>query len=487
MFRPRHGTVGRAYVALVLATLAALLVSACGVTRGEDTQGLHRLRMMVPNSPGGGYDLTARTAVKIMEDNDLTGRVEVFNVIGAGGTVAMARLMNEKGNGDLMMMMGLGVVGATYTNGSSARASDATALAKMVEEQEGILVPADSPFKTVQDLVAAWKADPAKVTIGGGSSPGGPDHLFPMETARAAGVDPSEVNYVSYDGGGDLLTAMLGKKIAAGTTGLGEFVDQIEAGQVRVLAVSGDERVEGVDAPTLTEAGIDLTFTNWRGILAPPGISEDAKTAMVKVLEELHGTDGWKEALVKNGWTDAFHDRCRVRAVPEGPGPAGLLDPDRTGADVSAPESPNAATGGDAKDVEPQQELRSTARSTSCARCWSLVGAFLIYDALSLAGGFAKVDPVGPKFFPLVIGVRFAGDGRHLGVAIARGSVGEADAGRGHRPRRAQRLAHGRPAGCDVRRHHRAGGTARLGDNGRPAVRRLPRRYWAASATYSTS
>jgi putative tricarboxylic transport membrane protein len=261
---------------------------------------------MVPNSPGGGYDLTARTAVKIMEDDDITGRVEVFNVIGAGGTVAMARLMNEKGNGDLMMMMGLGVVGATYTNGSKARASDATALAKMVEEQEGILVPADSPFKTVQDFVAAWKADPASVTIGGGSSPGGPDHLFPMETAKAAGVDPTEVNFVSYDGGGDLLTALLGKKITVGTSGLGEFVDQIESGQLRVLAVSGSERVEDVDAPTLTEAGINLTFTNWRGILAPPGISDDAKQAMVNVLEELHGTQQWKEALVKNGWTDAF-------------------------------------------------------------------------------------------------------------------------------------------------------------------------------------
>nr|WP_306666449.1 tripartite tricarboxylate transporter substrate-binding protein [Mycolicibacterium mageritense] len=262
--------------------------------------------MMVPNSPGGGYDLTVRTAVKIMEDTDITGRIEVFNVIGAGGTVAMARLMNEKGNDDLMMMMGLGVVGAVYTNGSSARASDATALAKMVEEQEGILVPGDSPFRTIGDLVAAWKADPAKITIGGGSSPGGPDHLFPMETARAVGVDPRKVNYVTYDGGGDLLTALLGKKIAAGTTGLGEFVDQIEAGQVRVLAVSGKERVKGVDAPTLTEAGINLTFTNWRGILAPPGISDDARKAMVKALEELHATDQWKEALVKNGWSDAF-------------------------------------------------------------------------------------------------------------------------------------------------------------------------------------
>ena len=290
--------------AVVVALLAILLLSACGVTRGGET-GPHRLRMMVPNSPGGGYDLTARTAVKIMEDDDITGRVEVFNVIGAGGTVAMARLMNERGNGNLMMM-GLGVVGAVFTNGSTARASDATALAKGVEEQEGILVPADSPLRTVQDFIAAWKADPAKMTIGGGSNPGGPDHLFPMETAKAVGVDPTKVNFVSYDGGGDLLTALLGNKISAGTSGLGEYVDQIEAGQVRVLAVSGNERVQGVDAPTLKEAGIDLTFTNWRGILAPPGISDEDRQAMVRILEELHATEAWKEALVTNGWTDAF-------------------------------------------------------------------------------------------------------------------------------------------------------------------------------------
>ncbi|WP_299569486.1 tripartite tricarboxylate transporter substrate-binding protein [uncultured Williamsia sp.] len=283
-----------------------LLVASCGVTRGDDGEGLHRIRMMVPNSPGGGYDLTARTAVKIMEDTDITGRVEVFNVIGAGGTVAMARLMNESGNDDLMMMMGLGVVGATYTNGSKARVSAATPLAKMVEEPEGILVPADSPYKTVGDLVTAWKANPASVTIGGGSSPGGPDHLFPMETAEAVGVDPTKVNYVSYDGGGDLLTALLGNKISAGTSGLGEYVDQIEGGQVRVLAVSGSQRVPGVDAPTLREAGVDLEFTNWRGILAPPGLSDSARDEMVHALTELHATKEWREALTKNGWTDAF-------------------------------------------------------------------------------------------------------------------------------------------------------------------------------------
>ncbi|OBF25214.1 tripartite tricarboxylate transporter substrate-binding protein [Mycobacterium sp. ACS4331] len=293
-----------AVVALVVC--AVLLSAACGVTRGDDPAGMHRLRMMVPNSPGGGYDLTARTAVKILEDEDITGRIEVFNVIGAGGTVAMARLMNERGNGDLMMMMGLGVVGATFTNGSTARASDATALARVVEEQEGILVPADSPFRTVGDFVAAWRADPAKVTIGGGSNPGGPDHLFPMETAKAVGVDPTRVNFVSYDGGGDLLTALLGNKIAAGTSGLGEYVDQIEAGQVRVLAVSGEKRVKGIDAPTLRESGIDLTFTNWRGVIAPPGIAAEDRSAMVAVLEDLHRTQAWRDALAQNGWSDAF-------------------------------------------------------------------------------------------------------------------------------------------------------------------------------------
>lgn len=292
--------------ALAVIVLAVALLTACGVTRGNESEGLHRLRMMVPNSPGGGYDLTARTAVKIMEDNDITGRVEVFNVIGAGGTVAMARLMNERGNDDLMMTMGLGVVGATYTNGSNIKASDATALAKLIEDPGAIFVPADSPFQTVGEFVEAWKADPANVTIGGGSSPGGPDHLFPMELAEVVGVDPKNVNFITYDGGGDLLTALLGEKITAGTSSPGELIDQIDAGQLRVLAVSSDERVEGIDAPTLKESGIDLTFANWRGVLAPPGISDDAKQAMIRALEELHGTEQWKEALTKNGWTDAF-------------------------------------------------------------------------------------------------------------------------------------------------------------------------------------
>ncbi|TNC30641.1 Bug family tripartite tricarboxylate transporter substrate binding protein [Mumia zhuanghuii] len=302
----RLGRRARAVTAVVLAATLTALASACGVTGGADDADNRRLRMMIPNSPGGGYDLTGRAAARVMEEGGLTGRFEITNVIGASGTVAMQRVINESGADDLMLTMGLGVVGAVYTNRSDATVDKATPLARLVEESEGLLVPADSPFKTVEDFVAAWKADPAGVSIGGGSSPGGPDHLFPMQLAQAVGVDPRDVNYVAYDGGGPLTTALLGSKIDVGTSGLGEFEGQIDEGTLRVLAVSGEERLEGVDAPTLQESGVDFAFTNWRGVLAPPDIGDDAQDALVTLLEEMHDTEAWRDELERNGWTDAF-------------------------------------------------------------------------------------------------------------------------------------------------------------------------------------
>lgn len=289
---------------MALALTAGL--AGCGVTRGGDDPDNRRLRMMIPNSPGGGYDLTGRAAVKAMEDDGLTGRFEVTNVIGAGGTVAMQRLMNERGADDVLMTMGLGVVGSVYTNKSRATVDKATPIAGVVAEAEGILVPADSPYKTLQDLVDAWKKDPKGVTIGGGSSPGGPDHLFPMQLAQEIGISPRKVNYITYDGGGPLTTALLGSKIDAGMSGLGEFQGQIDNGSLRVLAVSGSERLETVDAPTLREAGVDMEFLNWRGILAPPGITADEKAYLVDVLTKMHATPEWKAAVKRNGWIDNF-------------------------------------------------------------------------------------------------------------------------------------------------------------------------------------
>ena len=297
------------------ATLAALALAttACGTTAGDDAAEdtaasgpVTGLRVMVPNSPGSGYDQTARAATKAMEDGGLAKTVEVFNVAGAGGTVGLQRLVNEEGNGDLLMQMGLGVVGAEFTNKSQAKLADTTPIAGLIEEAEVIVVPKGSPYTDLESLTEAWKADPGGLPVGGASNPGGPDHLTPMLLAEAVGVDPKTVNYVPYDGGGELLAGILGKKLAFAATGVSEVAEQAAAGEVTILAVTSEEPVEGVDAPTLQEQGVDLTFTNWRGIVAAPGISDADKSRLTDLVTEMHDSPEWQQALEDNGWTDAF-------------------------------------------------------------------------------------------------------------------------------------------------------------------------------------
>jgi putative tricarboxylic transport membrane protein len=294
------------------AVAAGLVLTGCGTTAeggsasGGDDGPITGLRFMVPNSAGSGYDTTARAVAAAMEDDDIAKGIEVFNLEGAGGTVGLQRLVNEKGNADMLMQMGLGVVGAQFSNQSEATLDQTTPIAKLIEEAEAIVVPADSPFQSMDDLVTAWKADPGNTPVGGASNPGGPDHLTPMLLAQEVGVKPTDVNYVPYDGGGELMAGILGGDVAFAATGIGEVAESAEGGKVRVLAVTSEEPVEGLDAPTLSDEGIDLTFTNWRGIVAPPGISDDDTQKWVDAVEQMHDSDSWKKALETNGWTDAF-------------------------------------------------------------------------------------------------------------------------------------------------------------------------------------
>src|SRR5829696_2730465 len=299
----------RAWARLLFVAMGVgLVATACGDSGGGGGGGgqMTGLEILVGTAPGGGFDQTARTAAKAMEDAKLARNVQVQNLAGAGGTIALQRLVNEKGNGEVIQQMGLGVVGSVYTNKSEATLDQTTPLARLTDEPEIVVVGKDSPYQSFDQLLQAWKADPGKLSVGGGSSPGGPDHLAPMLIAKTAGIDPKQVNFVSFDGGGELLAAVLGNQVGFGVTGVGETKDQIEAGEIRALAVTSAEPVEGLDVKTLKEQGVDLEFTNWRGWVAPPELQDGDKTALIELATKMHDSQEWKDALTQNGWTDAF-------------------------------------------------------------------------------------------------------------------------------------------------------------------------------------
>ena len=267
---------------------------------------LARLEITAPAAPGGGWDSTSRAAQEVLQAEGLAKTVQVVNVPGAGGTIGLAKLANSKGKAETLMTMGLVMVGAIETNKSAATLDDVTPIARLTSEQEAIVVPADSPYETLQDFVAAWKTDPGKLAIAGGSA-GGTDQILAGLVAQAAGIDPKKVNYIAYSGGGEALAAILGGKVAAGISGVSEFTDQVAAGKMRALAVSGAEPVEGFDAPTIKESGLDVELTNWRGMVAP-GRHQRGRQAGARRApsQKMHDSDAWKARWSKNGWDDAF-------------------------------------------------------------------------------------------------------------------------------------------------------------------------------------
>jgi putative tricarboxylic transport membrane protein len=205
------------------------------------------------------------------------------------------------------MVMGLVMLGAIQTNKSPVDLTKTTPIAALTTEPEAIVVRSQSKYKTMDDLVAAMKQDPSKVSFGGGSA-GGTDQVLVGLVAQAAGVDPSQPKYVAYSGGGEAVQSILSGSVDAGVSGVSEFADQVEAGKMRVLAVSTAEPVDvgGEQAPTLKEQGLDVEITNWRGVVAPPDIEASERDAAIAAIEKLHDSPEWKEALERNEWTDFF-------------------------------------------------------------------------------------------------------------------------------------------------------------------------------------
>jgi putative tricarboxylic transport membrane protein len=263
-------------------------------------------KIMAPAAPGGGWDQTARSMQTALQDEKISSSVQVLNVPGAGGTIGLAQFVNQSsGDPSQLIVGGYVMVGAILTNNSPVTLDQVTPIARLTGEYEVIVVPAASDIKDMSGLVEKLKADPGSVSWAGGSA-GGTDHITAGLIAKAAGVDPTKVNYIAFSGGGEALAAILGNQVTVGISGYGEFASQIEAGTLRIIGISSDERVEGIDAATFKEGGVDVSIQNWRMVAAAPGITYEQKAAILADIEKMAKSESWQKTLKEKGWADTY-------------------------------------------------------------------------------------------------------------------------------------------------------------------------------------
>jgi putative tricarboxylic transport membrane protein len=299
----------RALIGALLAVAAIVAIVLPGGATGGDDAGQpypnRQLSIMAPAAPGGGWDTTARALQQASRDAGLDDGMEVFNVEGAGGTLGLSQLVSKySGEPYQLMMTGLVMLGAIETNQSDVPLDATTPIATLITETEAIVVPTKSRYKSMQQLAAAFKRDPGSIRWAGGSA-GSTDQLLVGELARTLGADPGKTKYVAHSGGGEANAAILSGSVDAGSTGLSEVVDQVEAGKMRLLAVSSpiDVEIDGRKPPTIKEEGIDLEITNWRALVAPPGLSEGERERIAGWVQQVVGTPQWQKNVQRYDWT----------------------------------------------------------------------------------------------------------------------------------------------------------------------------------------
>ncbi|TQO18935.1 putative tricarboxylic transport membrane protein [Rhodoglobus vestalii] len=303
----RRGTFG------AVASMAALALVGCTAgapdAGGDGELGMQSVNIIVPADPGGGWDQTGRAIAEVATEEGLVTSAPVKNIGGAGGTIGLASLATES-DPVTLMLTGFVMVGAVETNSSEVRLEQTTPIARLTEEAGVIVVPASSPYQSLSDLVDDMIKNGKSVSITGGSA-GGVDHILAAQLLKEAGQSASQINeklnYIPNAGGGEAVTLLLGNKVSAGISGISEFAEQVKAGELRALAVSSAEPSELLpDVPTIIDSGYDLVITNWRGVIAPGGISGEDRQKLIDFITEVTSSDSWKQTLETKGWADAF-------------------------------------------------------------------------------------------------------------------------------------------------------------------------------------
>ena len=263
------------------------------------------VKMMIPANPGGGWDTTGRALGKALQESGAADTVTFDNKGGAAGALGLAQFVNaNKGDGNALMVMGAVMLGGIITGKPPVSLSQATPIARLTSEYNVFVLPANSPFKSMDEVIAQLKKDPGSVKWGGGSR-GSTEHIAAAMIAREVGVDPSKINYVAFRGGGEATAAILGGNVTIGGSGYSEFAEYIAAGKMRAIAVTSAQRLPGINVPTLKELGIDVEIGNWRGVYGAPGISAEQRKALTDMILKAVKSKSWMEASEKNNWTPA--------------------------------------------------------------------------------------------------------------------------------------------------------------------------------------
>lgn len=278
----------------------ALGLGSCSPT--TDARGWECL---APANAGGGWDLTCRSVGRVLAELEMApGRVRTTNLPGAGGGVAYARTVAQRSTDPNLLVAASPSTILRLAQGQygSLEADDVRWVGAVGAEYGVLAVAADAPWHTVDDLIDAWRNDPTSIVVSGGSAVAGQDHMKVLLLAHEAGLDPRQIRYVPFDGGGEAMTALLGGFVQLFSGEGSEVEGQVEAGRLRVLVTLAPERMEGPlrEVPTARESGLDVTWTTWRGFYVPGEIDEERYQEWVRTLETLGQSDAWARARVEN-------------------------------------------------------------------------------------------------------------------------------------------------------------------------------------------
>jgi putative tricarboxylic transport membrane protein len=286
--------------------IKSVLALAAGSSLSLPSLAAANIKMMIPANPGGGWDTTGRALGKALQDSGVASSVTYENKGGAAGIIGLAQYANAtKGDGSSLMVMGAVMLGGIITGKPPVSLDKVTPIARLTSEYNVFVVPANSPLKTMKDVVEQMKKDPGSVKWGGGSR-GSTEHIAAAMLAREVGVDAAKINYVPFRGGGEAVAAILGGNVTVGGSGYSEFQQYIETGKMHPIAVTSPKRLKGIDIPTMIEQGYNVDIGNWRGVYAPAGITAAQRKALTDMVLKATKSKSWAESLDKNNWTPAW-------------------------------------------------------------------------------------------------------------------------------------------------------------------------------------